>query len=81
MDQTLDKIRRSEDAVPSVTSRMSLILESPPSCLEFSPLDPELFIVGTYQLNAKADDGEHVQSKPQLRSGSIIVFRLRRDEM
>ncbi|KAH7157202.1 hypothetical protein EDB81DRAFT_416290 [Dactylonectria macrodidyma] len=33
-----------------VSSKVSLILDLPPSCIQFCPAHPELFVVGTYNL-------------------------------
>ncbi|KAI8627569.1 hypothetical protein F5Y19DRAFT_441979 [Xylariaceae sp. FL1651] len=66
----------------------SLILDLPPSCIEFCPAHPDYFVVGTYNLqkgnsteaegNFGSDsDGSHkTTKKPQSRSGSLVVFRL-----
>jgi len=42
--------------IPSV---YSTVLELPPSCIEFWPMNPDYFVVGTYHLEkiaAKSDD-------------------------
>ncbi|KAI1385253.1 uncharacterized protein F4822DRAFT_412529 [Hypoxylon trugodes] len=66
----------------------SLILDLPPSCIEFCPGHPNYFVVGTYNLQkedgkgaevADADaDGEGQQAKKatQTRNGSLVLFRL-----
>ncbi|KAB5542623.1 hypothetical protein GE09DRAFT_248144 [Coniochaeta sp. 2T2.1] len=65
------------DGMP-IASQASLTLELPPSCLEFSPLLPSYFLVGTY--NLQKNDGEagddDPSSAPQRRNGSIVVYEL-----
>lgn len=34
----------------SISSTQSVILNLPPSCIEFCPAHPDLFVVGTYNL-------------------------------
>ncbi|KAK4140099.1 uncharacterized protein C8A04DRAFT_15253 [Dichotomopilus funicola] len=61
-----------------VQSRVSLILDLPPSCVEFCPAFPSYFLVGTYSLQADSPGTENEDSgkQPQSRSGSIVVFQL-----
>ena len=43
-----------------ISSIYSTVLELPPSCIEFWPVDPNYFVVGTYRLEKitrKPDDG------------------------
>lgn len=70
-----------------------MILDLPPSCIEFCPAYPDLFVVGTYNFEKseqpdtveneeKVDDEEDLQTtgtskQPQSRNGSIILFQLR----
>lgn len=77
----------------SISSTQSMILDLPPSCIEFCPAYPDLFVVGTYNLEKseqpdtvedeeKVDEEEDLQTsgtskQPQSRNGSIIVFQLR----
>ncbi|RKU45632.1 hypothetical protein DL546_000817 [Coniochaeta pulveracea] len=65
----------------SITSRRSLTLDLPPSCLEFSPLFPSYFLIGTYNLHKNEDDTAASSSEPQRRDGSIVVYRLAEDEL
>jgi diphthamide biosynthesis protein 7 len=73
----------------SISSIQSLILDLPPSCIEFCPVAPDYFVVGTYFLEKKeqdaANDGEEeskdVDKKPQTRTGSLILFKVEGDEM
>jgi diphthamide biosynthesis protein 7 len=62
-----------------IVSRQSLMLDLPPSCLEFSPLYPSYFLVGTYNLQKsdKEEEEAHQSSEvPQKRNGSIVVYNL-----
>ncbi|KAJ4388163.1 hypothetical protein N0V93_008770 [Gnomoniopsis smithogilvyi] len=76
----------------SISSTQSMILDLPPSCIEFCPAHPDLFVVGTYNLEnseeaktvdeEKLDEEEDLQAsstgkQPQSRNGSIILFQLR----
>lgn len=70
-----------------------MILDLPPSCIEFCPAYPDLFVVGTYNLekSEQTDTAEYEQNvneeevlqtssttkQPQSRNGSIILFQLR----
>ncbi|KAK2003063.1 hypothetical protein LX36DRAFT_697152 [Colletotrichum falcatum] len=67
----------------AVASKQSLVLDLPPSCIEFCPLHPTYFVVGTYNLvkdeeppNESDDAGSSVANKTQNRNGSLLVFRL-----
>lgn len=74
----------------SIHSLSTTILETPPSCLEFSPVTPEYFVVGTYHLernesgaaekDSETDDESPIAAK-QNRSGSLEVFRLQGDSL
>lgn len=75
-----------------ISSTQSMVLDLPPSCIEFCPSHPSFFVVGTYYLEktdegAQPNDGdgdgdegrelsETKATQPQSRNGSIIVFRL-----
>lgn len=71
-----------------IASSRSLVLDLPPSCIEFCPAHPDHFVVGTYNLQKEdstaADSGEvsdseinyETKKKPQSRDGSLVVFRL-----
>lgn len=50
----------------------STTLERQPSCIAFSPVQPDIFIVGTYELYGSESD------EKTTRDGSLIVFRLQR---
>ena len=85
------QIRSSKNAIPIG----SLILDLPPSCLEFVPLsidtpwavDQPCFVVGTYDLQKDDQEGggndeEAVPvPKEQSRQGSLTVFGLKNDEL
>ncbi|KAF2083489.1 hypothetical protein K490DRAFT_51538 [Saccharata proteae CBS 121410] len=68
----------------SISSRTSLVLDLPPSCIEFVPGHRDLFVVGTYHLERQ--EGEEVVKEEenggaQQRSGSLVLFRLAEDEV
>lgn len=69
----------------SIKSTRSLILDIPPSCIEFVPGHPELFVVGTYYLERKDEEGhdatESSTGQPQQRTGSLLLFRLEGEEV
>lgn len=78
-----------ESTVPSIKSLHTLILDLPPSCIEFSKAEPYCFVVGTYELleqdveaAADADQAKHdeeqyaVERGRQKRSGSLILFQI-----
>ncbi|KAJ4255032.1 hypothetical protein NW762_009836 [Fusarium torreyae] len=75
-----------------VSSKVSLTLDLPPSCIQFCPAHPELFVVGTYNLqkdedNAQEgkeegdDDSSGATKTPQSRNGSLLVFRVDGSEL
>ncbi|KAH7029392.1 uncharacterized protein B0I36DRAFT_374925 [Microdochium trichocladiopsis] len=75
------------------TSLKSLILDLPPSCIEFCPAHPSYFVVGTYNLEkdeahseppAEGEDdvkGAQEVKRKQNRKGSLVVFRLGKSEV
>ncbi|KAI5244930.1 WD40 repeat-like protein [Aureobasidium subglaciale] len=79
----------------SITSIQSLILDLPPSCIEFCSVARDYFIVGTYYLEKKEqnvstedvveedDDekSEEVNKKQQTKTGSLILFKIEGDEV
>ena len=72
--ETFQKMHRNDhanDGVPAVQSITSVVVDLPPSCMDFSPVNSEYFIVGTYSLNSNEPKG----SEPQERSGSLILYR------
>lgn len=72
-----------------VSSKVSLTLDLPPSCIQFCPAHPEFFVVGTY--NLQKDDTQEAQEEddesaaaaktPQSRNGSLLVFKLNGSEL
>lgn len=74
MEKGLDK---------GIAPKQCVILDLPPSCIEFCPSHPAYFVVGTYNL-IKDDDptteagrtDPTAPQKPQNRDGSLMVFRL-----
>ncbi|KAI4810409.1 WD40 repeat-like protein [Aureobasidium sp. EXF-8845] len=78
----------------SIASIQSLILDLPPSCIEFCPVARDYFVVGTYFLEKKEQEtsvgdaagdedekSEGVDKKPQTRTGSLILFKVEGDEI
>ena len=73
---------------PCLNSTMSIILDLPPSCVEFVPFNHELFVIGTYNLesndinepklsiSADQEQGAIVGKKSQSRSGSLLLYQL-----
>ncbi|KAI0150601.1 WD40-repeat-containing domain protein [Xylariaceae sp. FL1272] len=61
----------------------SLILDLPPSCIEFCPAHPDYLVVGTYNLQRQERAEQAIDAvdtvKPQSRNGSLVVFRLDKD--
>ncbi|KAG7043477.1 WD-40 repeat-containing protein [Colletotrichum scovillei] len=72
------------DSAPTITSKQSLILDLPPSCIEFCSIHPSYFVVSTYNLVKEEEANTEsfgnadvaVPKKPQNRNGSLIVYRL-----
>lgn len=74
----------------SIKSFITETLDLPPSCIEFSQVAPEYFVVGTYNLEkdeegAKERDDEGLEKvkekKKQERNGSLILYKLENDEL
>lgn len=73
-----------------IESLQTLFLDKPPCCIEFSPSNRQLFVVGTYDLRDNGErapveaDGPAVPSTSQdkqQRDGSLIVYRLAEAQM
>ncbi|KAL2033537.1 hypothetical protein VTO58DRAFT_104251 [Aureobasidium pullulans] len=78
----------------SIYSIQSLVLDLPPSCIEFCPVARDYFVVGTYFLEKKEqeataedtaennndEESEEVEKKPQTRTGSLILFKVEDDK-
>ena len=68
---------------PTAASASSIILDSQPSCLEFAKSN-DLLVVGTYNLEPGQTTAEDVDEEiaigvdtpPQKRTGSLLVFRI-----
>lgn len=72
----------------SINSIQSLILDLPPSCIEFCPAARDYFVIGTYFLEKKEqnesaadeeDESEDIDKKPQTRTGSLILMKVEGD--
>ncbi|KZF21821.1 WD40 repeat-like protein [Xylona heveae TC161] len=82
-----------DSGIKEIQSIHSRILDLPPSCIEFSPIARDYFIVGTYYLeknedgnDATKEDEENTSNSPeekkaQSRRGSLILFRYVNDEL
>ncbi|RGP78511.1 wd repeat-containing 85 like [Fusarium longipes] len=80
------------DDAKVISPEVSLTLGLPPSCIQFCPAHPDLFVVGTYNLEKNEedvqegngdgdgddDDDEHPKTikTPQSRNGSLLVFKV-----
>lgn len=74
-----------------ICSAQRLMLERNPSCVEFCPKYPSLFVVGTYNLEDGGREEENVenadddddgkdsggQGTPQTRNGTLVVFEIK----
>lgn len=66
----------------TIDSLTTYVLEKPPSCIEFLPLDHNFCVIGTYYLDT--GDGEEecprdtdqATNVAQSRNGSLILFNL-----
>ena len=61
----------TEDPGTEVTSTRSMILDAPPSCIEFSWIRPDVFVVGTYSLR----ESNGAENGSQSRGGSLLLLR------
>jgi len=74
----------------SISSKFSLNLDLPPSCIQFSPTHPTYLVIGTYNLqrdenNAASDaptadeamESQTTGTKAQSRDGSLIVYEMK----
>lgn len=75
-----------------ISSKQSIVLDLPPSCIELCLRHPKYFVVGTYNLQKEEpsdasvespgdketdrQDETIVPSKPQSRNGTLIVYQL-----
>lgn len=71
-----------DHTTPNIKSKLNIILDLPPSCLEFVPFSPNLFVVGTYFLEPNSADHElSTREGAQERTGSLSLYRLKNNEM
>lgn len=72
---------RTMEQAKVLTSKASLVLDLPPSCVQFCPSYPNYLVVGTYNLRKQDGgeaelDAESVENKkPQSRNGSLVLFK------
>ncbi|KAF9762526.1 hypothetical protein IL306_003409 [Fusarium sp. DS 682] len=75
-----------------VSSKVSLTLDLPPSCIQFCNPHPHFFVVGTYNLekneevqkekdNRDESDAVTETKTPQSRNGSLLVFNIIGDDV
>ena len=73
------------ESAPVVKSITTTILDAPPSCIEFSPLGIDVFVVGTYELDTILTGPDIVEqagdTQTQRRRGSLVLFRLKDDRL
>jgi diphthamide biosynthesis protein 7 len=92
----LDLQLKMEENGTEISSIHSLRLELPPCAVEFSPANPEYFVVGTYDLQREEPDQVETeateetgnddlssagQKRTQNRNGSLMVFRVEDNTM
>lgn len=67
---------------PTLKSKLTKIVDLPPSSLEFVPSSQIHFVVGTYFLESDAAENvSSTQETNQKRTGSLDLYRLLNDEM
>ncbi|KAI9801651.1 MAG: hypothetical protein M1833_002333 [Piccolia ochrophora] len=76
----------SNDGAEYIKSLHSLILDLPPSCIDFSSSYPNHFVVGTYSLETESQETDHDESSEptkieQRRSGSLVLFKIEGDKI
>jgi diphthine methyl ester acylhydrolase len=74
-----------------ISSTITLILDLPPSCIEFWDLHPEYFVIGTYNLEKQEhgkdqslEEEPSTESQPQIpqqRNGSLKLCKVSDDEI
>ena len=79
-----------EGTIQTMHSATTTSLDTPPSCLEFSPASPEYLVVGTYhlELNEPGAAGTQLEGEDigpiigkQDRSGNLLIFHLQGDDL
>ena len=71
----------------SIASVTSSTLDTPPSCIEFSAIFCDIFVVGTYLLRPSQNfssfsvEEQADHGTAQTREGQLIYFRLTGDDM
>lgn len=69
----------STDAVASedsIVSKYTVILDAPPSCIQFSPRYRDYFVIGTYTLDTKdpdAVDSDPVEAEQEVDIGDGML--------
>jgi len=57
------------------------ITHQPPSCMEFCPANPSIFIVGTYKLEDSRNSSSTEETTSQSRSGRIEAYQIRKKSL
>ena len=65
--------------MPLIDHLQSLILDLPPSCVEFCPHNERYAVVGTYNLEKEEPVQELSNQKSQQRNGSLILLQIEID--
>ena len=88
MADTLQKILQPAGGVRrepiTAEPHFSIILDSPPSCIEFVPRSfayPHHLVAGTYSLDSTDEPPDGESSSVQSRNGSLILIRLKDDSL
>lgn len=58
--------------------RSERVVDQPPSCIEFCPANPSIFVIGTYKLGEEQTTGGAAGTTSQSRSGRLEVYQIRR---
>ena len=58
--------------------RSERIIRQPPTCVEFCPVDPSIFVVGTYKLEESEVDGSTAGTQSQSRTGRVELYQIRK---
>jgi diphthamide biosynthesis protein 7 len=70
--------------MPLIEHLQSITLDLPPSCVEFCPDHPQYAVIGTYNLEKQDEhvvEEEEGQRKTQQRNGSLILMKVRGDQV
>ena len=76
-----------EDGSERIRSLSAHTLSAQPSCIDFSKQIPNIFVIGTYQLDESGSEDSSIltdetpepEQPLQSRSGNLLLFRLEED--